>query len=109
MPERKGRYTIDLSGRPRILGYAAAVGKKEGEGPLGEGFDAVFQDAHLGEKTWEKAESELQRLAASEDLSKALITDEELDFMFSGDLLNQCIGASYGLCGFVCQIGRAHV
>ena len=34
MPERKGHYTVALSSRPTILGYAAVVGKKEGEGPL---------------------------------------------------------------------------
>ena len=44
MPERKGQYTVMLSSRPTVLGYAAVVGKKEGEGPLGRGFDAVFDD-----------------------------------------------------------------
>lgn len=32
MPERKGQYTVMLSSRPTVLGYAAVVGKKEGEG-----------------------------------------------------------------------------
>ena len=68
MPERTGEHTIVLSGRPRVLGYASAVGKKEGEGPLGGGFDLVFDDARLGEKTWEKAESRLQK----EALNRAL-------------------------------------
>ena len=35
MPERKGQFTVTLSSRPTILGYASVVGKKEGEGPLG--------------------------------------------------------------------------
>ena len=56
MPERRGDYTVVLSNRPRILGYASVVGKKEGEGPLGRGFDCVFDDTTLGEKSWEKAE-----------------------------------------------------
>ena len=59
MPERKGQYTVMLSSRPTVLGYAAVVGKKEGEGPLGRVFDAVFDDTTMGEKTWEKAESAL--------------------------------------------------
>ena len=54
MPERRGLYTITLSNQPTILGRAAVVGKKEGEGPLGKEFDAVFEDTRLGEKTWEK-------------------------------------------------------
>lgn len=86
-----------------IVASASVAGHEECDGPLGEKFDiAVAGDDFFGQKTWEKAEAELQRLASSEALSKALITDEELDFMFSGDLLNQCIGAAYGLCGFVC-------
>lgn len=97
MPERKGRYTIDLSGRPRILGYASAVGKKEGEGPLGEGFDAVFQDAHLGEKTWEKAESRLQREAFDRALDKAGYSPSQVDVLFTGDLLNQNIASTFGM------------
>ena len=46
MPERKGSYTIQLSNRPMILSSAAVVGKKEGEGPLGNVFDRVFEDTH---------------------------------------------------------------
>ena len=30
MPERKGQYNVLMSSRPKILGYAAVVGKKEG-------------------------------------------------------------------------------
>ena len=61
MPERCGQYTVTLSNQPTILGRAAVVGKKEGEGPLGKEFDMVFEDSRLGEKTWEKAESALQK------------------------------------------------
>ena len=55
MPERKGSYIIQLSNRPMILSYAAVVGKKEGEGPLGNVFDRAFEDTTLNEKTWGKS------------------------------------------------------
>lgn len=71
MPERKGQYTVMLSSRPTVLGYAAVVGKKEGEGPLGRVFDAVFDDTTMGEKTWEKAESAFQKEAFTRALNKA--------------------------------------
>ena len=71
MPERKGQFTVTLSSRPTILGYASVVGKKEGEGPLGRYFDYIFEDTTLGEKTWEKAESALQREAFTRALDKA--------------------------------------
>ncbi len=97
MPERKGRYTVALSGRPRVLGYAAVAGKKEGEGPLGALFDAVFNDAHLGEKTWEKAESRLQKEAFTRALDKAGYSPSQVNFLFTGDLLNQNIASTFGM------------
>ena len=42
----------------RILSFAAAVGKKEGEGPLKNRFDYIDTDDRFGMETWEKAESE---------------------------------------------------
>lgn len=97
MPERVGRYTIVLSGRPRVLGYASAVGKKEGEGPLGEGFDLVFEDARLGEKTWEKAESRLQKEALNRALDKAGYSPSQVQVLFTGDLLNQNVASTFGM------------
>ncbi|MBR2406919.1 MAG: stage V sporulation protein AD [Clostridia bacterium] len=97
MPERKGKYTISLSSRPRILGYASVVGKKEGEGPLEAGFDAVFPDGRLGEKTWEKAESRLQKEAFTRALDKVGYAPSQVDVLFTGDLLNQNIASTFGM------------
>ncbi len=97
MPERKGEFTIQLSSRPVILGYAAVAGKKEGEGPLGKGFDHVFTDTTLGEKTWEKAESMLQKEAATRAIHKAGLSPSQVQHLFAGDLLNQCTASTFGL------------
>lgn len=97
MPERIGEHTIALSGRPRVLGYASAVGKKEGEGPLGSGFDVIFDDARLGEKTWEKAESRLQKEALNRALDKAGYSPSQVQVLFTGDLLNQNIASTFGM------------
>ena len=42
--KRIGKRTLALENRPYLLGHAAAVGKKEGEGPLGERFDYVAKN-----------------------------------------------------------------
>ncbi len=97
MPERKGSYTIQLSNRPMILSYAAVVGKKEGEGPLGNVFDRVFEDTTLNEKTWEKAESNMQKEAVTCALNKAALSPSQVQHIFAGDLLNQCTASTYGL------------
>ena len=97
MPERKGSYTIQLSNRPMILSSAAVVGKKEGEGPLGNVFDRVFEDTTLNEKTWEKAESDMQKEAVTCALNKAALSPSQVQHIFAGDLLNQCTASTYGL------------
>lgn len=97
MAERLGKYTIVLNSHPSVTGYAAVVGKTEGEGPLKDEFDFVFEDDTLGEASFEKAESALQKVAVTRALSKAGKTPDEVDFSLAGDLLNQCIGSSFGL------------
>ena len=76
-----------------------AVGKKEAEGPLGDLFDLCDEDDRFGKETWEKAESEMQRLAFNMALKKAGLGFDDVGALFAGDLLNQCVGSSYGLLG----------
>ena len=65
-----GKRTLTLENRPYLLSHAAAVGKKEGEGPLGSRFDFVTRNDRMGQKSWELAESELQRTAIDLALRK---------------------------------------
>ena len=84
----------------RIISAASAVGKKEFEGAIGDCFDLHDDSDSFGQKTWEKAESEMQRLALNLALSKINAKEEEIDALFAGDLLNQCVGSAYGLLDF---------
>ena len=97
MPERIGGYTVGFANGPTILGYAAVGGKKEGEGPLGKYFDAVYEDARLGCATWEQAESALQREALTRAVDKVGLAKSQLQVLFAGDLLNQNIASTFGL------------
>ena len=97
MVAKCGKYTRRLENPPSIISYAAAASKKEGEGPLGAGIDRVTDDALFGQTSWEKAESELQKQAAEIALTKAGLTAPQIDYIFAGDLLNQCIGSHYGM------------
>jgi len=100
MISRIGQYTINIESCPRILAAAAAVGKKEGEGPLGGSFDKINDDTTMGKATWERSESALQGAAVQAALDKASISAAEINYILAGDLLNQCIGSTYGLCDF---------
>ena len=83
-----------------IFSSASVVGGKEADGPLGNAFDLRGPSDRFGMKTWEKAESEMQRLALNTALAKADIGAEEVGALFAGDLLNQCVGSAYGLQNF---------
>lgn len=97
MAVRIARGVFKTENTPLIEGYGSVAGKMESEGPLGEYFDVTEQDGHLGEDTWEKAESKLQKTSVSLAIKRAGVTEADIDGIFSGDLINQCIASAYGL------------
>ncbi len=97
MTERKGRASIAYENPPCIIGAASIVGEKEGDGPLGHLFDCIEKDPKFGKNTWEEAESELQLRAARKAMEKAGMNEEQIRYLYAGDLLAQGIATSYGL------------
>ncbi len=98
--KRIGESTLEFNMPPTILSHAAIGGKKEAEGPLGQDFDQTFQDTSLNMESWEKAEAQLQKEAVALAVDKSGLTAKEMDFIFAGDLLNQCISSTFGLLDF---------
>jgi len=97
MAQKIGKRTILLENKPRIISYGSVVGKKEHEGPLSDEFDSFTIDSFFGEESFEKAESKLQKTAINIALDKINVKANEIDKIFAGDLLNQCIGSSFGI------------
>ena len=95
--QRLGAQTVCFSAPPYIISSAAVGGKMEGKGPLSRYFDLIGKDSFWGEKTWEKAETAMQKLAISHALEKAGMQRSDIDCCFGGDLLNQCTGTSFAL------------
>ena len=95
--KRIGRQTVQFSTPPVIRAAASVVGRKEGEGPLCGRFDSVSQDTYFGEKSWEQAESAMLRQCFARVCRKAALAPEALDYVLSGDLLNQCVGSAYAM------------
>ena len=94
---RHGRQSFTLPHMPVITAWASVAGKKESEGPLAHCFDVTSKDTHFGQKTWEQAEKQLQKITLDTLLKKTGLARQELGMVFSGDLLNQCIGSSFTL------------
>ena len=83
-----------------IRAAGSVVGGKEHDGPLGDGFDYFNPSDRFGQDTWEKAESEMQRMALEAAMHKAGVTQDDVELLFAGDLLNQCVGSVYGLLSY---------
>ena len=97
MGKRIGNQTAAMGTPVPIAGFASLAGQKEAGGPLD--FDYILPDATFGEKTWEKAESKMQREALDRAMAKAGVSEKELDLILAGDLINQCIASAFGARG----------
>ena len=95
-----GRQTVALAAPPSVVSFANIGGKFEGNGPLADSFDELNEDSFFGQKTWEQGESVMQKRVLENALKKAGLESKQLDYILAGDLLNQCIGSSFGLRDF---------
>ena len=93
--KRKGTQTIELSHPPKIISTYSIVGPKEGEGPLKTYFDEVLNDDTCGKDSYEKAESDMMFTAIKEAITRAGLTQNDINYLFAGDLLNQIISSSF--------------
>jgi len=95
--QKRGKQSFVLTKPPVITAWASVAGKKESEGPLSNTFDIKQNDPYFGQKTWEQAERKMQQLALGKLSEKSGVRSNEFGMVFSGDLLNQCIGSSFTL------------
>lgn len=100
MAVRIGKSTIRFPNKPSFAGYGSVVGKKEYEGPLGNEFDAHDADSRFGEKSFEKAESRMQKIALETAIRRSGVEEAGIDVVFAGDLLNQCVGSTFSVRSF---------
>ena len=95
--KRIGAQTLEFTAPPSILGHGAVGGRKESQGPLAADFHQTFDDTRLQTDSWEKAEAQLQKEAVGVALGNAGCAAGDIQMIFAGDLLNQCISSTFGL------------
>ena len=91
---RLGNQTILYKNAPWVVSAGSAVGPREGQGPLGDRFDLVAEDAAFGQDSYEQAEAALLREACHICLGKAGLGEKAVQAMLGGDLLNQIMPSS---------------
>jgi len=84
-----GRQSWLFEPRPGLIGMAAVAGKSEAGGPLASGYDKVYEDFRIGQKSFEKAEQQMLQDACTLALQNAELTAADIDLFLAGDLLNQ--------------------
>ena len=97
MSKKIGKQTVRLAEGVTILSAASTVGPNEAEGPLGKYFDQTVEDPFFGEKSWELAESKFVEKNMGLAIQKANLKPKDMDYILCGDLLNQCIGSTFGI------------
>ncbi len=97
MSKHFGRQSVRFENPVYIITTASTVGPKEGEGPLAEFFDIILPDSLCGEDSWEKAESKIVKDTFGKALSKSKLSQENIDYIISGDLLNQNSGSTFAI------------
>ena len=88
-------HTVFFANEPRIISGAAIAGPKECAGIIGEYVDKPLSDDMFGEDTFEKAECKMLSYAIDTAIINAGLRRDQVDVLFSGDLLNQIISASF--------------
>ena len=97
MSKRRGKQTVIFEKPPIIIASAAIAGEKEAEGPLKDSFDCRLSDDSCGEPSWERSEAAIFHHSVMYALKKAGLAPEDIDYIFGGDLINQCVSTHYAL------------
>ncbi|MGN0807300.1 MAG: stage V sporulation protein AD [Candidatus Coproplasma sp.] len=93
-PKKKGR-TVLFNNSPKIISTSSVAGTKECSGIIGSYVDTALNDDMFGETTFEKAECKMLSTVIDGVIKNANLKREQVDALFSGDLLNQIISASF--------------
>ena len=97
MTKKIGSGTYVFQEPIEVAAFAAIVGQKEKEGPLGKYFTKYSYDEYFKQESFEKAESFMQKEVLNDVIQKEQINPQDVDFIFAGDLLNQCAGSNFSV------------
>ncbi|WP_251552444.1 stage V sporulation protein AD [Neobacillus muris] len=91
----KGQQSWVFANRPMIVSTGVTGGPFEANGNLANDFDLLYEDLWLEQDSYEKAQRVLLEDAIDITLKKANMQKEQIDFLFTGDLINQITPSSF--------------
>ena len=90
-----GKQSWLFQNHPVITSTGVSVGPFEAQGHLRDDFDIIHDDLWLNEDSYEKAHRVLLEEAASCAIEKKGLKNEDIQFLFAGDLVNQITPTSF--------------
>ena len=120
----KGKQSILFDDAPYIISSGSIVGKKEGEGPLGNLFDQYDITDKFTQKTWEKAESKIIKETINNPCFNCSFECDSEDKKQCIDLINSheefivlshehpdgdTLGCAFALCEILRSMGKKRV
>lgn len=97
MAKHIGKQSMIFTNPISVIESASTVGTKEGQGPLREYFDVILEDNKNKGKNWEQAESNIVKDNINLLIKKSGLKKDAINYIVTGDLLNQCCGSTYGI------------
>ena len=90
-----GNQSFIYDAPPLVAAHASVVGPREAQGPLADWFDVRLDEDLLGQKSWEKAESEMLRRCITTAIAQGGTTQSQVQALMAGDLNNQIIASGF--------------
>ncbi len=86
---------ITLKRPVAITAHSCVGGRKEGKGPLADGFDMISDDDYFGQDSWEKAETEMMKRSFYTIMKKRDIKPQDIRVALGGDLCDQITSTAF--------------
>lgn len=90
-----GHATWKFTNEPVIISTGVVGGPYEADGKIPEGFDILHDNLWLNQDSFEKAQQRLLEEACQIAIEKANIQKEQVEFLITGDLINQITPSSF--------------
>src|SRR5699024_3600667 len=90
-----GHSTWLFEHKPSIISTGTVGGPFEAEGKIPEAFDLCHEDLWLKQKSFEQAQQIMMEESCDIAIKKAQITKEQVNFLISGDLINQITPSTF--------------
>src|SRR5690625_1924076 len=91
-----GKSTWIFNQTPTIVSTGTVGGPFEANGNIYRDFDILHDDLWLEQESFEKAQQVMMEEACQAALKKTNLTQQQVEFFISGDLINQITPTSFG-------------